>query len=74
MECLQMAFPDLALCVPGQLMENLAQVTSKISVEHLLPVFRDENHVVFTIPSRMRQTSIISHLGSPSCFWLSYEG
>jgi len=34
---------------------------TQISIDHFSSIFGNENHMVLTIPARMRQTLIVSH-------------
>jgi hypothetical protein len=47
----QMAFYDLALPLLGQLVENPAQVSSDLAVEHFAATLRDEHDVILALPS-----------------------
>jgi hypothetical protein len=51
----QMIFVDPTLPVPRKLIENVAQMRSQTSIDHFLPILRNENHMVFAVRPRMRQ-------------------
>lgn len=57
----QMAFDDLRLPMPGQLMEDFSEMLAKRTEDALLASLRDEHDMGLTVPSRMTQTLLLFH-------------
>lgn len=69
----QVPFYNFRRFVPGQLPEYLSKVPSQTAKNRLLPSLRDEYHVVFAIPPRMRKTLVLLTWISPSLLVESRE-
>src|SRR4029077_15101108 len=47
----QVPFHNLALFLPGQSVENLSQLPTRLSKQHLAPSLGNEHNMVFAVPS-----------------------
>ena len=58
----QVAFHDLRLLVPGEVVKYCPEVAAQRPENALLPAFRYEHHVIFAVPSSMAQALVLFHL------------
>ena len=49
----QVPFFHLALAPLGQAAQHISQIPAQVGVDRLLPILRDEHHVILTRPLRV---------------------
>ncbi len=58
----EMPLDDLRFLVPGEFVQDFAEMPSKRAENALLPPFRDKNHMIFAVPSGMAQALVLFHV------------